>query len=67
VYLAEVAEYLLAHGHINALHYVMGQALCLYVLAGKRERAEMARMMGGMRCAYHAEDKAYKKTVDELT
>jgi hypothetical protein len=66
VYLAEVAEYLLANGHTQALHYVMGQAVTLHILAGKRERGETVRLMGAIRSA-QADEKSYKKIVDGLS
>ena len=65
-YLAEVAEYLLAHGHTEALSYVLRQAVTLHALANRRERKEMVEHMGLMRVAYHADQKQYQKTLKSL-
>jgi len=61
-----VGEYLLAHGHPNALSYTLRQAITLFFFANKRIRGESLAQMNLMRVAYHADDKNYKKSVKLL-
>jgi len=61
-----VGEYLLSHGHINALSYTLRQAVTYFYLAHKRIRGEYADQMGISRIAYHADNKQYKKALKEL-
>ena len=61
-----MGEYLLSHGHINALSYTLRQAITFFYIANKRKRGEYSDQMGVMRIAYHADNKQYKKAVKEL-
>ncbi len=63
---AGVAEYLLAKGHTNVLHYTLGQALVFYNLANIRERGESGNTLWLSRVAYHAVDKDYKSVLQKL-
>ena len=63
---AQVGEYLLSHGHINALGYTLRQAVTFFYIAHKRIRGEYADQMGLARIAYHADNKQYKKALKEL-
>lgn len=66
LYLAQVAEYLLAHGHTQALSYVLKQAVTLFHIANTRERKELAEQAYLMRVAQHAEGKDFQKFMKTL-
>ena len=62
-HVASVAEYLLAHGHIQALHYTLRQAITFYHFASHRDGVEASHRMNEQRIAYHADEKTFDKAL----
>ena len=61
-----MGEFLISHGHSNALNYTLRQAVTFFYIANKRLRGEYLNQMGVMRMAYHADNKQYKKALKDL-